>query len=146
VPKEHRQPFAQRGIGRRKTELLDSGGLNRTLNNAILEGGPANGVLTGIEDYLKESKLEFVFINLPLYFGLGVMATKQRIENNPKLGREIEELKASLAGQSLIELNERFRLNTLLNHQQLEQDLVKANQRIRELEGTLANFETEKKL
>jgi hypothetical protein len=144
VPVQFRQPYAQRGIGRRKAELLDSGGLNCTLNNALVEGGPRNGVLTGIEDFLQTSDLNYVFINLPLYFGLGIMVTAERVAASPSLKRELDYLQTCMAGKALIELNERFRLNTLLNHQQLEQELQFAQQKIAELESELAAHETGK--
>ena len=146
IPEQFRQPYAQRGIGRRKAELLDSGGLNCTLNNALVEGGPRNGVLTGIEDFLQASELDYLFINLPLYFGLGIMVVAERVATNPTLKREMDDLQACMAGRSLIELNERFRLNTLLNHQQLERELLSAQQKIADLESALEARETGKHL
>ena len=131
---------------RRKAELLDSGGLNCTLNNALVEGGPRNGVLTGIEDFLQASELDYLFINLPLYFGLGIMVVAERVATNPTLKREMDDLQACMAGRSLIELNERFRLNTLLNHQQLERELLSAQQKIADLESALEARETGKHL
>lgn len=40
---------------------------------ALKEGGPRNGVLTAVEDFLKEHKGEFCFAHIPAVFGLGVL-------------------------------------------------------------------------
>jgi hypothetical protein len=59
--------------------LLDSGGTNSDLNNTAFEGGAKNGVLTAIEDYLKESKHKYFFLIVHLEYGLAVIFKKSRI-------------------------------------------------------------------
>ena len=47
------QPWERNGIVRDRSELCDEG-INRSIANAIHEGGPRNGVLTAIEDFMDE--------------------------------------------------------------------------------------------
>ena len=54
IPAEFRHPHAKKGVGRHETGLLDKGGANPHIYNACFEGGPRNGVLTAVEDFLKE--------------------------------------------------------------------------------------------
>ena len=126
-------------ITKNKKKLLESGGLNATLDNALTEGGPHNGVLTGLEDYLRESKLNFLFINLPLYFGLGVLVTQERIAANSSLKTEFDKLKTYLAGEKLIDLTERFRLKTVAQLQSLQLELAEAKANIACLQDELAS-------
>jgi Methyltransferase domain len=59
IPAEYRQPFKRLGIIRGRSELSPDG-INGRLANARHEGGPRNGVLTAIEDFMRESDdLEF---------------------------------------------------------------------------------------
>ena len=51
IPEEFRQPWAQKGLRLRRgregrTDLLERGGFNQKMNNALEEGGPRNGVMT----------------------------------------------------------------------------------------------------
>ncbi|MCD6024320.1 MAG: hypothetical protein K0Q91_1236 [Fibrobacteria bacterium] len=75
VPPAHRQPYARKGIvpGR---SMLDAAGANAQHDNALTEGGPRNGVLTAIEDFVRESG-DYVFFRLNQEFGLGVLAKKR---------------------------------------------------------------------
>ena len=52
IPPEFRHPYAKKGIIKGQSELAANGGHNPDLNNATLEGGPRNGVLTAIEDFM----------------------------------------------------------------------------------------------
>src|ERR687897_794348 len=56
IPEEFRQPFAQRGMQVNRPELLPPGrgGLNPTMNNAVRDGGPRNGVMTALDDFMAE--------------------------------------------------------------------------------------------
>lgn len=138
VPEEFVQPYARRGIGRKNKELLASGGMNGTLCNAITEGGPRNGVLTGVEDYIRESAIDFEFLNLPLYHGLGVLIPRQRLETNDRLRQEYETLKRYMEGEKLVRLVENIRLNMGIGMQRLQGELDQSQARVVELEAQLA--------
>ena len=64
-------PYAKKGIAYNQSELLDAGGVNYWLNNACIEGGPQNGVLTAVEDFLSQRPDAFTFFRLEQEFGLG---------------------------------------------------------------------------
>ena len=67
-----RQQYAKGGVVRGQNEL-DPRGLNADLFHATREGGPRNGVLTAIEDYLAETHRPYRFLRLQREFGLGVL-------------------------------------------------------------------------
>jgi hypothetical protein len=137
IPEEFRQPHAKQGMGPVKKQLLPEGGLNPHLYNAVTEGGERNGVLTGVEDYIKESTLELEFLNLPLYFGLGIVISKARIRSNPALAAEVEKLRQLLQGEKLIATAERLRMNLELAIQKRQRELDESQNRVRELERQL---------
>lgn len=140
IPEEFRQPYARRGMGPAKRELLPEGGLNADLCNAVMEGGERNGVLTGVEDYIRESNLELEFLNLPLYFGLGVIISKARIRSNPALAAEVENLRRLLQGEELIVIAEKLRMNLARGVQRLQLELDESQARVQELESELARL------
>lgn len=79
IPKEFRHSYAKQGIERDRSSLSDTSTLYNDFNNAIYEGGPRNGVLTAIEDFLKEHEKEYLFFILHKQFGLGVLIKKENI-------------------------------------------------------------------
>ena len=55
IPEEFRQPYARRGhASRASASCADDGGLNPTMCNAVEEGGPRNGVMTALDDFIAE--------------------------------------------------------------------------------------------
>jgi hypothetical protein len=72
VPAAEQRPHRQKGMTPGVTRLVESGGLNAQLDNALDEGGPKNGVLTGIEDFVAESKVGTLHV-FPALFGLAVL-------------------------------------------------------------------------
>ncbi|OOG66318.1 hypothetical protein B0E46_02250 [Rhodanobacter sp. B04] len=58
---------------------LDEQGVNGWLANAMHEGGPRNGVLTAIEDYIASAGIEFTFRKLPFFNGLGILVPAARM-------------------------------------------------------------------
>lgn len=85
IPEEHRQPFARKGISLTSPELLATGGYNAHLCNAIREGGPHNGVLTAVEDYLAKTNVPLRFARIPAVFGLGILLPEAMAADNPAL-------------------------------------------------------------
>lgn len=73
IPQDFRHPYERKGIVRGKSELVDDGGHNAKYNNAIHEGGPRNGVLTAIEDFVNEHRAEYTFHRVRIQFGLGIL-------------------------------------------------------------------------
>jgi hypothetical protein len=90
IPAEHRQPWARRGISLTEAELVPEGGYNAHLCNALREGGPRNGVLTAIEDYLASSKTRFVTARIPAVFGLAILLPAERAGVQPDLARLVQ--------------------------------------------------------
>ncbi len=73
IPEEFTNPYAKKGMFPGKNDLLEKGGMNNDLNNAINENTPKNGVLTGIEDFLNETDLNLTFKKINAFNGLGLM-------------------------------------------------------------------------
>ncbi len=87
IPAEHRQPYARRGISPTESLLLPEGGINAQLCNAVHEGGPKNGVLTAVEDYLAETAERFVFAKIPAVYGLGILLPEGLAKSLPRLAQ-----------------------------------------------------------
>lgn len=141
IPDEFTQEWARKGMLPKKAELLEDRGMNLELCNAVNEGGERNGVLTGLEDYLAESSLEFRFVNLPLYYGLGILVTEQRLAANDALASEIQKLEHMLQGEELIRLTEHLRIVEGVMLQALSRQLKSSESRVSELEQQLAKLE-----
>lgn len=73
-----KHPYAYRGMLPGVPELVEHG-MNGVLANALHEGGPRNGVLTAIEDYIASSGTPFVFRKLPFFNGLGILIPEARM-------------------------------------------------------------------
>lgn len=73
-----KHPYAYRGMLPGVSELVEHG-MNGVLANALHEGGPRNGVLTAIEDYIASSGIEFTFRKLPFFNGLGILIPAARM-------------------------------------------------------------------
>jgi hypothetical protein len=71
-------PYARRGFVPGQSALTDEG-INGHFANALHEGGPRNGVLTGVEDFIAASGADIEFRNLPFFNGLGILLPRERI-------------------------------------------------------------------
>lgn len=70
--------YAYRGMLPGVNELVEHG-MNGVLANALHEGGPRNGVLTAIEDYIASSGVDYTFRKLPFFNGLGILIPAARM-------------------------------------------------------------------
>jgi len=73
-----RHPFAHRAMVPGVSELVEEG-LNGDFANALHEGGPRNGVLTAIEDFIASRKPGISFYRLPFFNGLGILVPAERM-------------------------------------------------------------------
>ena len=74
IPEEHRKPYDKKGMLPSVPDLVEEGGMNRHLNNAVREHEPKDGVLTAIEDFLGASQYALDLLELPGVHGLGILA------------------------------------------------------------------------
>lgn len=76
IPDLFRKPYAKMGMVPGQSSLTESGGANAILYNALYEHGPWNGVLTAIEDFLKQTPLPLSFHRLYSNNGLGILTPR----------------------------------------------------------------------
>lgn len=72
-----RRPYAYLGCVPGRSQLSEEG-INRHLANALHEGGPRNGVLTGIEDFIAQAQPRVTLHVLPFFNGLGILVPDAR--------------------------------------------------------------------
>jgi Methyltransferase domain len=89
IPEEWRKPWSRSGIRWGQRGLDDSGfGLNHGMPHASEEGGPRNGVLTAVEDFVEDAsgavELRVVYGG----HGLGVLAPRKLLESNSEVRRQ----------------------------------------------------------
>ncbi|MEK8132655.1 class I SAM-dependent methyltransferase [Paenibacillus filicis] len=73
IPEEFRKTYERKGMQPGVSELLESGGFNNIALNAVYEHGERNGVLTAIEDFVKESPFSLRYYDLYSNNGLGII-------------------------------------------------------------------------
>jgi hypothetical protein len=93
IPMEHRHDAARAGIAPGRSEL--GPGINSGLWNATREGGPRNGVLTAIEDFVAERPEAFELVVLDGWHGLAVICPSARVAASPRLAAELERLRSA---------------------------------------------------
>jgi cephalosporin hydroxylase/predicted O-methyltransferase YrrM len=114
IPVEFRQPYAQRGMRPEARRLLERGGLNPTMNNAELEGGPRNGVMTALDDFVAEYDKPLRVVVLPIYFGLAIVVEEERLVRQPELTAALDRLEGPQGGRELLKVAEEVRLRAML--------------------------------
>jgi cephalosporin hydroxylase len=115
IPEEFRKKHAQRGVKPDKPGLvLAGGGLNNKMHNAAREGGPRNGVMTALDDFIAEHDQPLRRVVLPVYFGLALVVDEARLDRTPELAELFDRLEVDGAGRELLELAEATRLQAMV--------------------------------
>jgi cephalosporin hydroxylase len=114
IPAEFRQPWARAGMNLGVRRLHPAKGLNPTMCNAEEEGGPRNGVMTGLEDFLAEHPRPVRKLVLPIYFGLAIVVEEDRIAAHPEIDKALDRLESGEGRYELLELAEELRLKAMI--------------------------------
>lgn len=105
---EATHPYESKGITPWSAELV-TGKINSNFPNAKLEGGPANGVLAAVNDFIA-SRTDLALFRIPYNFGLGIVYTP-----DSTTGRYIREMLQPPPGLALlIETFELARINEII--------------------------------
>jgi cephalosporin hydroxylase len=114
IPEEFRQPYAHAGMRPGRRRLVPRGGLNPTMNNAEVEGGPRNGVMTALDDFLAEHARPVRMVELPIYFGLAIVVDTERLRDEPALATALDRLESAQGRYELLKLAEDVRLRAMI--------------------------------
>jgi cephalosporin hydroxylase len=137
IPEEFRQPWARGGMRPGLKTLQRVGGVNPTMCNAVEEGGPRNGVLTALEDFIAEHPRPVRLVVVPVYFGLAIAVDDERLARCPELTAVLDDLEGEAGLRPMLEVAESTRLRALgLNHttmQRSQDKLTRAAHRYLEL-------------
>jgi cephalosporin hydroxylase len=127
IPEEFRQPYARGGMRPDKRELLRRGGVNPTMCNAKYEGGPRNGVMTALDDFLAEHDRPYRRVVVPIFFGLAIVADDDRLAHSPELADALDRIEGVDGQRELLDVAEETRIRALVfqhNAVQRSQDKV----------------------
>ncbi|MFZ2315234.1 MAG: class I SAM-dependent methyltransferase [Gammaproteobacteria bacterium] len=131
IPDIYRQPYASHlGIVLDHPHTVEGRGMKGTF--ALTEGGPQNGVLTGVEDFLKTSQTSFHWISIPAALGLGIL-----IDKFHPLAQEIIDYYAPLHQHPLLAAIERSRVISYWEALESNNKLANANDKLAKLSSML---------
>jgi cephalosporin hydroxylase len=144
VPDEHRQPYRAAGMRPGRKDLMERGGLNPTMFNAELEGGPRNGVMTALDDFVAEHPEPLRVIVLPVYFGLAIVAEERVLAAKPELVAALDHIESAEGKHRLLEITEDIRLRGMIFqhnvfYQRDQKAIRAANRYLSVLKGALLN-------
>ncbi len=114
IPEEFRQAHKQKGMAPRSVRLLDRGGLNPTMHNAEIEGGPRNGVRTALDDFVAEYDRPVRRVLIPIYFGLEIVVDEERLKSRPQLVAALDHLESADGRYELLRVAEDVRLRAMM--------------------------------
>ncbi len=114
IPEEFRQPYAMQGIRPGTSEVLPLGGINPLHYNALHEGGPRNGVMTALDDFIAEHDRPVRRLVLPVYFGLAIVVEEARLAQQPELAALLDSFESAAGKDMLMQLGESTRLQAIL--------------------------------
>ncbi len=113
IPEKYRKPCTQKGIVLDEHGLANGLGLNNDLFHANEEGGPQNGVLTAVEDFLKETKWNLRFVRVAGMHGLGILAPDTLLRAHHSLGQLLDTLEPSPSIAQHLQAVDRARLHSM---------------------------------
>ena len=73
IPAEFRHPYASQALMDSQLQLGEAQEKKAKTEEALEEGGPRNGVLTAIEDFLRQQPGAYRFFRIEYQYGLGVI-------------------------------------------------------------------------
>jgi hypothetical protein len=117
IPSEYRHQYATGGVRPGEDKLFQGEGIAPELYKAEEEGGPRNGVLTALEDFMRETDLELRLELIPVDFGLGMLASETLQERRPLLRSLLDGLRTEDFSERLIAYAEERRIGDLADLQ-----------------------------
>lgn len=112
IPAGQQRPHALGGLVPGMPALSHERGINHHLNNATFEGGPENGVLTAVEDFVAESDAHFEMVVWPGIHGLALVFNPETSSSD--FIALVDRLKPSVESEQVVDAVEHDRIGLLL--------------------------------
>ena len=138
IPSPDRHRYGLGGLRPGREDLDPTGGLNGHLFNALHEGGPRNGVLTGVEDFVEEASFEVAFVDVPGINDLGILYATSLRQRKPLVTDFIEDLTKSSELRHLLRQVETLRIEAQIEWTDSQQDVKQLRSAVTKLEKDLA--------
>jgi len=129
IPEAWRMAYARKGIDPDSIDLVEEGGLNPHLCNARYAHNIRNGVLTAVEDFMRESSVPLELVTIPVFHGLGILFPANMRDLYPEFDRFIRNLTLPETCRGLVGSLEKTRIKQAIA-------IEENNRKIRDLEGT----------
>ena len=126
IPEAFRQPYATKGMRLGVPELMERGGINRHFYNSVLENAPRSGVLTAVEDFLKEAKEPLRLLQIPGFYGLGILFLRELERSNEAFAQFVKTWNLPDVVRQYLELLEGGRLDLLTKWTELSPEVRNA--------------------
>jgi hypothetical protein len=120
IPDAYRHPYGTGGILPGSSALSTQGGLNRGMCNALSEGGPQNGVLTGIEDFMKQAGLDIELVCIPVFNGLGILLPTELKRRNKEVDEVFSRIRPTPEIESILYSVEMERISEMISLRNLK--------------------------
>lgn len=133
IPAAHRKPYENKGMVEGEEGLVEEGGLNRRLNNAVRENEPRGGVLTAVEDFMEQSERSLDLTRVPGLHGLGILVPSRARERNAELAQVLDGLELSPFAEKHVRQLERDRLDAQMRLQEERRKLRAERQNVSNL-------------
>jgi cephalosporin hydroxylase/GT2 family glycosyltransferase len=111
IPSGFRQPHRRAGMRPGRSALVGNGGMNRDMWNAEHEGGPRNGVMTALDDFVAEHPSALRVVVVPIFYGLAIVAEPRVVDAHPDLAALLDHLEYPEGRSEIIALAERIRVD-----------------------------------
>jgi hypothetical protein len=137
IPEAYRKPYEQKGIRPESPGLLEKAGINRNLHNALRENEPRSGVLTAVEDFMKDTEQQLELLKIPVFNGFGILIPSELKEQIKAVARflAILDLPENIAKH--VEQVERARIDTLARLQENNEQLQQLHHEMEEMQSSL---------
>jgi GT2 family glycosyltransferase len=122
IPEAQRQPHARGGVKPGRAEL--GPGLNDHLENAVLEGTAANGVMSAVEDFTAESQRPWRTWSIPGLSGMAILASAPTLTAHPALRELLESTDRPLFLRAQCEAIEQARIEAELKRANIQRRLA----------------------
>lgn len=95
IPPEFRHPVSHGGLVPGASEADPTGGFVTGMLHAVHEGGPRNGVLTAVEDFMAGADRDLELVTVPGLFGYGALFPRSLLEDHSGFAAAIGSLRVS---------------------------------------------------